>query len=137
MTSCYPPDTVHDLFEGIVPVELARCINVLLSKKLFTLEHLNNLIHHFPYKVGDKTNRPHLLPKTLQKKRTVGGNAHENWCLLRLLHFIIGKLVPSDEPAWQVILDLKDIAELVVAPVHCLESIAYLECKISLSGTLS
>jgi len=131
VTSGYPPDIVHDLFEGIVPVELARCINVLLSKKFFTLEHLNNLIHSFPYKDGDKTNRPHLLPKNLKKKSTLGGNAHENWCLLRLLPFIIGKLVPSDEPAWQVILDLKDIAELVVAPVHCLESIAYLECKIS------
>ena len=30
-----------------------------------------------------------------------------------------------------MILDLKDIAELVVAPVHSLETIAYLECKIS------
>jgi len=26
--SGYPPDIVHDLFEGIVPVELSRCISV-------------------------------------------------------------------------------------------------------------
>jgi len=52
------------------------------------------------------------------------------WCL-RLLPLIVGKLVPNEEPAWQVILDLKDISELVVAPVHSQESIAYLECKIS------
>lgn len=30
-----------------------------------------------------------------------------------------------------MILDLKDITELVTAPVHSVESIAYLECKIS------
>lgn len=124
MTTGYPPDIVHDLFEGIVPVKLARCIQVLISKKLFTLEHLNNLNHSFPYKGGDKTNWPHFLPKTLQRKHTVGGNAHENWCLLRLLPFIVGEIVPNEEPSWQVILDLKDIAELVVAPVHSLESIA-------------
>lgn len=52
VTRGYPPDIVHDLFEGIVPVELARCITVLLSKKLFTLDHLNSLIHAFPYKWG-------------------------------------------------------------------------------------
>lgn len=129
--SGYPPDIVHDLFEGIVPVELAKCIAVLISKKLFTLQHLNNLILSFPYKCGDKTNRPHVLPKNLQQKHTIGGNAHENWCLLRLLPLIVGKLVPIDEPAWQVILYLKDIADLVVANVHTLESIAYLECTIS------
>lgn len=129
--SGYPPDIVHDLFEGIVPVELAKCIAVLISKKLFTLQHLNNLILSFPYKCGDETNRPHVLPKNLQQKHTIGGNAHENWCLLRLLPLIVGKLVPIDEPAWQVILYLKDIADLVVAKVHTLESIAYLECTIS------
>ncbi len=118
-----------------MPVELARCITVLLSKKLFTLDHLNSLIHSFPYKWGDKTNCLHLLPQNLQKKNTIGGNAHENWCLPlrdRLLPLIVGRLVPSDESAWHVILDSKDIVELVVAPIHTAEfCIAYLECKIS------
>lgn len=132
--SSYPPDIVHDLFEGIVPVELALCIVVFLSKKFFTLDHINNLITSFPYKWGDKTNRPHLLPKTLlQKKKTqtIGGNAHENWCLLRLLPLMVGTLIPDDEPAWQLILDLKDIVDVVVAPIHCAETIDYLKFKIS------
>lgn len=38
--------------------------------------------------------------------------------------------MPEDEPAWQVILHLKDIVELVVAPVHTDETIVYLEAKI-------
>lgn len=45
--------------------------------------------------------------------------------------FIIGYLVPEDEMAWQILLDLKDIVELVVAPVHTDESIAYLEGNTS------
>lgn len=127
----YPPDIVHDLFEGIVPVELARCIGVLLLKKYFTLNHINDVIRLFPYKWGDKTNHPHMLPQAFQRKQSIGGNAHENWCFLRLLPLMVGALVPIGEPAWQVILTLKDIVELVVAPIHSAESLGYLESKIS------
>lgn len=58
VTSGYPPDVVHDLFEGIVPVELAWCFGVLISKKLFTLDDLNKRIKNFPYKWGDKKKSP-------------------------------------------------------------------------------
>lgn len=126
----YPPDIVHDLFEGVVPTELARCISLLISKKYFTLDFLNTLIQRFPYKWGDKTNRPHAIPRSFTSSNTIGGNAHENWTLLRFLPFVIGYIVPEDEPAWLVILDLKDIVELVVAPVHTDETVAYLEAKI-------
>lgn len=115
---------------GVVPVELACCISLLISKKYFTLDGLNTLIQTFPYKWGDKTNRPHAIPRSFTSRNTVGGNAHENWTLLRLLPFVVGQILPEDEPAWQVILDLKDIVELVVAPVHTDETIAYLEAKI-------
>lgn len=119
-------------FEGIVTVELAECFGLLLAKKYFTFDALNELIRSFPYKWGDKTNHPHLLPRAFQsKKKNIRGNSHENWCLLRLIPLIFGKLIPEDEPAWQLILDLKDIVDLVVCPVHTNESIAYLETKIS------
>lgn len=44
---------------------------------------------------------------------------------------MVGTLVPDDEPAWQLILNLKDIVNLVVSPIHCAETIVYLEFKIS------
>lgn len=60
----------------------------------------------------------------------MGGKAHENWSLLRFLPLLIGPLVPEDDPAWLVLMDLKDITELVVAPVHSDDSLAFLESKI-------
>ena len=30
----YPPDILHDLFEGIVPLEIALCLKVLIEKKI-------------------------------------------------------------------------------------------------------
>lgn len=44
---------------------------------------------------------------------------------------IVGSRVPEGVSAWQVLLTLKDIVELVVAPVHTVETIAYLDFKIS------
>lgn len=71
------------------------------------------------------------MPQNLSSRKTIGANAHENWCLLRLLPFLKGPKVPEHEPVWQVLLDLKQIVELVVSPLHSEESIAYLESKIS------
>lgn len=43
---------------------------------------------------------------------------------------LIGSHVPQDEPAWLLLIDLKDITELVVAPVLSDDSLAFLESKI-------
>lgn len=129
--SGYPPDILHDLFEGIVPRELALCFQIFIKKKYFNLTILNNLIKDFPYKGSDKANSPQAIPQKYSVRKTIGGNAHENWALIRLLPLIVGSRVPEGDSAWQILLTLKDIVELVVAPVHTVESIAYLDFKIS------
>lgn len=50
VTTGFPPDLVHDVFEGIVPVEIALCLSVFTSKEYFTLGYLNESILHFPFK---------------------------------------------------------------------------------------
>ena len=131
VTSGYPPDVLHDLLEGIVPMELALSFDVLVKKRYFSLMELNHAIRQFPYKWSDKTNCPHQVPVNFAKRRSVGGNAHENWCLLRLLPLIIGLKVPEHEPVWQMLMTLKDIVDLAMSPVHTEESICYLESMIS------
>lgn len=80
---------------------------------------------------SDKKNRSHIIPHSFSCKKTIGGNAHENWSFIRLLPFLVGDLIPEGKLAWQVILNLKEIVELVVAPVHTDETIAYLDVKVS------
>ncbi|KAA8580464.1 hypothetical protein FQN60_005999, partial [Etheostoma spectabile] len=131
VTQSFPPDIAHDIFEGIVPVEIALCLKVLISKKYFTLANLNEAITTFPLKWTDKANRPHAVPPSYATRKTIGGNVHENWSLLRFLPHLVGTRVPSTEPAWHVLCELKDIVELVVAPFHTEDSISYLDFKIS------
>ena len=127
----YPPDLLHDLFEGIIPLELALCLKVFIHKKYFTLTELNKSITQFPYKFTDNTDHPQPIPANLASRKSIGGNASENWTLLRLLSFIIGATIPLNDPAWHVLMLLKDITELVVAPIHTEESICYLDTLIS------
>lgn len=129
--SGYPPDLLHDLFEGIVPFELALCLNALIKKKYFALDELNKLIKEFPYRWADKSDSPQAVPLAFATRKTVAGNAHENWALLRLLPLIVGERIPESEPTWLVILNLKDIVELVLSPVHTDLTICFLESKIS------
>lgn len=62
---------------------------------------------------------------------TIGGNGHENWTLLRLLPLLIDDVVPENDDAWSVILDLKDIVELLASSTFSDESLCYLDAKIS------
>lgn len=55
-----PPDVMHDLLEGYVPYTMKQMLNRLLNEKLFTLEHLNNIISHFNYG-NDMRNKPNVL----------------------------------------------------------------------------
>lgn len=66
--SGYPLDILHDLFEGIVPFEVALCLNVLIKGKYFTLEELNRSIKEFPYRWADKTDAPQTVPQKFAKK---------------------------------------------------------------------
>ncbi|XP_034546085.1 uncharacterized protein LOC117817472 isoform X1 [Notolabrus celidotus] len=127
----FPPDLLHDLLEGIVPLELCLCLKKFIGKKYFTLHHLNTVIQRFPYKFSDKTNRPQKLSEKVLVSETIGGNGHENWTLLRLLPLLIGDVVPENDDAWCVILELKDIVELLASSTFTEESLCYLEGKIS------
>lgn len=126
----FPPDALHDLFEGIVPVELALCIGEMIRRKYFTLEYLNERILSFPYQHTDKLDKPHKIPPTFTVKKSIGGNAHENSTLLRLLPLIIGNAVPEEDEAWTVLMDLKEVVELSLCSEFTEESIQYLQSKI-------
>ncbi|XP_059195156.1 uncharacterized protein LOC131976241 [Centropristis striata] len=127
----FPPDILHDLLEGIVPIELALCIKEMIRLKFFTLEYLNQKITSFPYQHTDKVNRPKAIHKTFMTRGTIGGNGHENATLLRLLPLFVGNKVPEGNAAWAVLMELKEVVELALCPSFTDETIDYFVWKIS------
>lgn len=127
----YPPDLLHDLLEGVIPAELAFCLNALISKGYFSLEILNVANKQFPYTFSDRSNRPQLITKNFSPKGTIGGNGHENWTLLRLLPLLIGHHIPQGDETWEVLINLKDVVELSVSTSFTEELVYFLDCKIA------
>lgn len=127
----FPPEILHDFVVGVVPLELSLCLKSLFSKGYITLDRLNSLINSFPHKYSDRVNKPSVITKAHVEKGSIGGNGHENWSLLRFLPLLIGKSVPEQEPAWEILMDLKEIVEIVVSPVFSEEILHYLEIKLS------
>ncbi len=127
----FPPDLMHDLLEGVIPVEMAVCLKDLINKKYITLDYLNRTIKQFPYKFMDKTDQPQTIPIAFASRGTIGGNGHENWALLRLLPLMIGFDIPENDPSWEILMLLKDILELVTSFRFTEETIDFLGDKIS------
>ena len=131
VTSALPPDISHDLLEGLVPVEIALCLSVFVSKGYFTISWLNDVIQAFPFKFKDAVNRPQRIPENAVTCGTVGGNATENWTLIRLLPVLIGIKIPTDDDVWYLLMELKDIVELCFAPCITEHAVGYLATKIA------
>ncbi|KAL2078046.1 hypothetical protein ACEWY4_025731 [Coilia grayii] len=126
----FPPDILHDLLEGVVPVELALCLQGMISLNYFTLQDLNKAIKSFPYQHSDKVDRPHPIP-SFSSRGTIGGNGHENHALLRLLPILIGHNIPEGDMFWEILMALKDVVDLAVSHKFTEETLQYMSCKIS------
>lgn len=106
----------HDLFiGGVVDVDLASIIRYFVKdKKWFKYKLINKRIMALKCRANDAGNKP---AKIHLKGKKLGGHAVQNWCLLRLLPFLIGdKIQDTADPIWKLYLQLKSICELVCAP---------------------
>lgn len=121
-----PPDLMHDVLEGVVPYEMKLVLKKLISLKLFTLQYLNQRIIHFKYGKTDSANKP--VEQTFDGY--IIGNAASNWCLLRLLPYLVGTKIPEGNIYWDFFLHLKYIVELLFSPSFTISYISLLQDEL-------
>ncbi|KAJ1519069.1 hypothetical protein ONE63_011311 [Megalurothrips usitatus] len=127
VTGAMPPCLAHDLFEGVVDKVVPKVLKPWSVKQWFDLPTLNKRISSFKCLGSDSLDRPKPL-KSLDK---LAGNAVENWNMLRLLPLIIGDLIKDrGDSYWLILLNLKEICELVCAPRIHEGQVSYLEYLI-------
>ena len=118
----------HDLFKGVVAYDLAIYLRYFIKvKHWLTYSQLNRRVTQFSYKDSDSSSSP---CRVNEKAITIGGQAAENWCLLRLLPVIIGDKVDPRDPVWQLVITLKELVELVCAPKITTVQVAYLNIVV-------
>jgi hypothetical protein len=130
VTSGLPFDVYHDLAEGIVAYDLAFGIQYFIKVKYFSEPYLRLRLNTIQLKSSDILSRP-VLSACYAKSRTVGGKMTKSWTFIRLLPMLIGHKVKEDDDVWKMLMELKDIFELAVAPTHTKDTIALLQIKIS------
>jgi len=122
-----PPCLGHDLFEGIVSVDLQLYLKHLVAiGKHFTFVQINRMVSQIKFKGSYADNQSCVIRADGEK---LGGSAAQNWCLLRLLPILVGKHIknPLEDQIWQLCLKLAEILEHVCAPTIHTNQVAYLK----------
>lgn len=106
--------------------DLPLYIRHLVEENHFTYLQLNRCKNQFRYEGNDGRDKPADLSPGSDKLR---GHAVQNWCFLRLLPLLVGGRIkdPCDNEVWQLILQLREIVELICAPVITEGQVAYLK----------
>ena len=127
VTSFFPPDIMHDILEGIIPVTLKHVINSF--GRALPIADINAEIESFCFGKNDLKNKPVLLPLSLASVNIVG-SASEKLSLFRMLPFLVGYCVAVANPHWLLYLQLRDIVDYILSPSFPLDKLSYLQVLI-------
>ncbi|KAK9736427.1 hypothetical protein QE152_g12491 [Popillia japonica] len=83
-------DIMHDILEGVVPLEIKLLIVDLVKNNVIPLDNLNERIRLFNYGELNRCVKPG--PIMLEKRgNLIGQNAAQSWCLVRFLPLILNR----------------------------------------------
>jgi hypothetical protein len=93
------PDIMHDILEGICPLEVKLVLYELIRKGCFTSDTLNARITSFNYGLADAKNKPCPIPWSSLRSAdgVVRQKAGSMYCLVRHMPLLLGDLVQEDD----------------------------------------
>ena len=125
----FPPDVLHDIFEGVVAQDLCGVIKILSAMGWFDLDQYNQSLKRINYKSFERNDRPQEL-KGL-KGMKLPGKAVSLWTHIRNFAFIIKPFIKDFESQVLALgLKLAEIVERVTADKFELYEVDVFEEKI-------
>jgi hypothetical protein len=113
ITENYAFDLTHDLWQGVVPLELSLLFKHLIKQNSFELEFLNMRLSSFSYLGTDRLNKPNPILRMADKTIKVQQKAAKMACLFRVLPFVIADKISITDEHWQLYLILSKIIDIV------------------------
>lgn len=98
-----PHDIMHDLFEGVVPLEMKLLLIHLVKAKYFTIGTFNDRLRRFDFGYTEHSDIPSELDdKNFMKNpgQKIRQSASKMWLLAVTLPLLVGDLVPEDCEVW-------------------------------------
>ncbi|KAJ8029948.1 hypothetical protein HOLleu_29486 [Holothuria leucospilota] len=125
----FAPDIMHDLLEGICPLELKLVMKCLIDRGYFDINLLNSRIVSFNYGSSDSSNKPCILSMSSlnHPDGAPGQNSAQMWCLIRHIPLMMGDLVPEDDEHWELLLLLAQCMDIIFSPVISVGDTIYLQ----------
>ena len=129
-TTGFPPDILHDHFEGVLSQDLLGIIRILILKKWFSLEDYNKKLMSLKLKSYEANNKPQCLPTNKKTKKLIG-KACSIWVHIRNFPFVIRDFVRDlDDSVLMLGLRLHSITERLTASEFRSYEVAILEDQI-------
>lgn len=130
VTQAFPPDIMHDLLEGVIPLVIKLVLSWAHKEKHITIQELNDELQQLSIGQNDKKNKPVQLSERTFHKSGVAGSASQKWLLFRILPFLMAHRIPSNSKHWNVFLLCRDIVDIVIAPRVKRENLAMLDTLV-------
>ena len=126
-----PHDTMHDLFEGVVPYELKCFLFHCIEARLFSFKQLNDRISRFDF----NEDRPSLI-QLRNEDQKIRQSASQMIVLTRELPMLVADLIPETDEHWKSFIILLKICSIALSPITTPDTVAYLRVLIEEKLTL-
>lgn len=112
-----PHDPMHDIFEGLAPLEIKKLLSYYISANTFTLSEFNERLINFDYGYTETDKPVPILSTTLKSDKALRSSASEMIVLVHILPFLIGDKILENEDHWACFLQLRKIIDIVLSPI--------------------
>ena len=113
-----PHDAMHDILEGIAPLEIKLLLRHFVTSKLFSLRDFNSKLVNFNYGYMESDKPIPILSQVLNSQdKSIRSSSSEMLVLIRVLPFLIADKILENDDHWRCFLLLRKIVDDVLCPV--------------------
>ena len=108
-----PPDVMHVVLEGVIPLTLHALIKHYVNSKQTSLSTINNNIKNFLYGYMEAIDKPNFIRDSdLHGSGSLNQDAAKSYLLLRIFPFVVGNGVDHSGRHWELYCLLSVITEI-------------------------
>ena len=120
----FPPDLMHDLIEGVIPITIKYSIKNIINKKLTSLELVNNRLKLIDFPLNSSI--PKLFKKDILIDGSVIGSASQKFELFLIFPRLFDLNDIKNLPEWDNYILLRSIMDYLYSPIININSLSYL-----------
>ena len=112
-----PHDAMHDILEGLAPLEIKLMLNYFITGNLFSLSYFNDRLINFNYGYSESDKPVPILSNVLYNpEKKIRASSSQMLVLVRIMPFLIGNKIQEGEDHWLCFVLLRKILDIVLCP---------------------